>query len=422
MYQHQLISLKNGLRLVTIPMPQVESTTVMVGVGAGSRYETKQVNGLFHFIEHMAFKGTKNRPSALKIASEVDAVGGEFNAFTSKEFTGYYLKLAAKHQGLAFTVLADILLNSLLKPAEIEREKGVIIEEINMREDTPTQQIWDVFLRLLYGDNPMGWPISGEKATVKKIERQDFLKYINDLYTAQNMVVAVAGKLEERAIKELTDQSFSRLKKRGKVQKKTFKTYQNMSKIKLVYKKTEQGHFVLGVPGYWYGHSDRFGLGVLATILGASMSSRLFIEIREKRGLAYYVEAMPDFYTDSGYLLTRAGVKLAEIDEAIKVTRRELQKLIDKKVGIQELKKAKEFLKGRMVLALEDSYAVASRYAAQVLLERKIRTPEEAMRLVDKVTADDVQRVAKDIFKPGKLNLVIIGPYREENRFKKLLK
>jgi predicted Zn-dependent peptidase len=421
MYKHKLTTLKNGLRLVTVPMPQVGSTTVIVGVGAGSRHEARRVNGLFHFIEHMAFKGTKKRPSALAITSEVDGVGGEFNAFTSKEFTGYYIKLASKHQELAFDILSDIVLNSLLKPVEIERERGVIIEEINMYEDTPNRHIWQVFIRLLFGDNPMGRFVYGDKETIRKIKRNDFISYINQLYFPQNMIIAVAGKMNQAEVKKLTSRYFGPLKRKGKKQTKAIKIDQKRPKIKLINKKTEQAHFCLGVPGYWYKHPDRFALGVLATVLGAGMSSRLFIEIRERRGLAYYVDALPDFYTDSGYILARAGVKLDKIDEAIKITLDEFEKLKTKKVGAKELKKAKEFLKGRMILMLEDSYAVASRYAAQVLLEKKIRTPEEAMRLIDKVTTNDIQRVAKAVFKPQNLNLAIIGPYKEKSRFKKLL-
>lgn len=421
MYKHKLNRLKNGLRLVTIPMPQIESLTVLVGIGAGSRYETKRVNGLFHFIEHMAFKGTKKRPSTADIASEVDAVGGFFNAFTDKEFTGYFIKLAAKHNQLAFDILSDMLTNSLFKKEEIEREKGVIIEEINMYEDTPTRRVWEVFLRLLYGNNPMGWDIAGEKESILKIKREDFLNYINKLYSPENMTVTVAGKLNQAEINKLTNKYFGRLKKKGKKRTKTIKLYQKSSKTRLVFKKTEQAHFCLGVPGYELSHPDRFVLGVLTTILGGGMSSRLFIQIRERRGLAYYVSCTPDFYTDSGYLLVNAGIRLKKIDEAIRVTLAEFQNLVTKKVSPRELKKAKEFLKGNLILALEDSWRVASRYAHQVLMEEKIRTPEETLKLIEEVTPDDIQRVAKHIFKPKNLNLAIIGPYKEESRFKKLL-
>jgi len=424
------------LRLITVPMPQMESVTVMVGVGAGSRYETKKVNGLFHFIEHMAFKGTKKRPTTLAIASEVDGVGGEFNAFTDKEFTGYYLKLASKHTKLAFDILSDMLTNSLFKPEEIEREKGVIIEEINMYEDTPIRRIWDVFIRLLYGDNPMGWDIAGESRIIKAIKRQDFLRCIDRLYYPENMVVAVAGKLNDKEIKNMTENFFSSLRaaarqsagsgdarrKAGQKVTKSIKIKQNQPRLKLINKTTEQGHFCLGVPGYNLFHKDRFALGILAAILGGGMSSRLFLEIREKRGLAYYVGSEVDYYTDSGFLLNRAGVRLEKIQEAIKIVLEELANLTSKKVSQKELNKAKEFTKGGLILALEDSKNIANRYAAQLILEGQVRTPEQTLKLINKVTVEDVQRVAKDIFKPQKLNLAIIGPYKEETRFKKLLK
>jgi len=436
MDNYKITTLKNGLRLITVPMPQMESVTVMVGVGAGSRYETKKVNGLFHFIEHMAFKGTKKRPTTLAIASEVDGAGGEFNAFTDKEFTGYYLKLASKHTKLAFDILSDMLTNSLFKPEEIEREKGVIIEEINMYEDTPIRRIWDVFIRLLYGDNPMGWDIAGESRIIKAIKRQDFLRCIDRLYYPENMVVAVAGKLNDKEIKNMTENFFSSLRaaarqsagsgdarrKAGQKVTKSIKIKQNQPRLKLINKTTEQGHFCLGVPGYNLFHKDRFALGILAAILGGGMSSRLFLEIREKRGLAYYVGSEVDYYTDSGFLLNRAGVRLEKIQEAIKIVLEELANLTSKKVSQKELNKAKEFTKGGLILALEDSKNIANRYAAQLILEGQVRTPEQTLKLINKVTVEDVQRVAKDIFKPQKLNLAIIGPYKEETRFKKLLK
>lgn len=424
MYQYQFTTLPNGLRLITIPMLQVESTTVMVGIGAGSRYETKRVNGLFHFLEHMAFKGTKKRPSALAIATEVDSIGGFFNAFTSKEATAYFIKAAAKHTSLAFDVLSDILADSLLKPEEIEREKGVIIEELNLYKDTPTRKVWEVFERLLYGDTPMGRDIGGQKENIRQIKREDFLRYINRLYHPANMVVAAAGKLNQKQVKQLADQYFGLPKKPPKTLQplQPLQSPQAHPRTKLVYKKTEQAHFCLGVPGYQYSHQDRFPLGLLATILGGGMSSRLFIEVRERRGLAYYVQAAPEFFTDSGYLLARAGVRLTKIEEAIKVVLEQFNRLTAKKVGLKELKKAKEFLKGGMILALEDSQQVAGRYLNQVLLEEKIRSPRETIRLIDKVTPEDILRVAKDIFKHRSLNLALIGPYRSKEKFVQLLR
>lgn len=422
MSDFHLETLENGLCLITISMPHVESVTVMVGVGAGSRQEIKRVNGLFHFIEHMAFKGTKKRPSSLQIASEIDGVGGEFNAGTDKEVTLFYVKLAAKHSELAFDILSDMLTNSLLKEEEIEREKGVIIEELNLYEDTPMRRVQEIFTRILYGDNPMGWDTGGEKETIRKIKREDFLTNQKKFYFAKNMVVVVAGKIEAEKIKELSERYFASLPKDGLKETKEIKLHQVKPQIKLATKKTEQAHFCLGVPGFWYSHPDRFVLGVLAAILGGGMSSRLFIQVRERRGLAYYVACQPEFYVDSGFLLGRAGVKLEKIDEAIKVTLDQFFDLGKKPVSQKELSKAKEFLKGGLILALEDSRQVAERYVVQALLEEKIRTPEEAMKLIDKVTAEDIRRVAREVFQVKNLNLAVIGPYREESRFRRLLR
>jgi len=421
MYQPHLTTLKNGLKLVVMPMPQVESTTVMVGVGAGSRFETKSVNGLFHFIEHMAFKGTKKRPSALAIALEVDSVGGKFNAYTDKEFTSYYLKLAAVHQEMAFDILADVLNNSLFKKEEIEKEKGVIIEEINLYKDTPARKVWDDFIRLLYGDNPMGWSVTGKKENVRAIQRRHFLAYLNRLYYPGNMVVAVAGKISQKQAQELTQKYFAGFQKKGQKKVERIIPDKNGARVKLVSQKTEQAHFCLGVPGYELAHPDRFALGVLATILGGGWSARLWMEIRERLGLAYYIDCSPDFYSDSGFLVVRGGVKIEKIEEVIRVVLAEFNHLIRKKVSLKELKKAQEFNKGRLVLALEDSQAVANRYAYQALLEKAIRTPQQTMKLIDRVTPDDLWRVARDIFRPEKLNLALIGPYKDKKRFKKLL-
>jgi len=409
-------------------MPRLESATVMVGVGAGSRYETRRINGLAHFLEHMAFKGTKKRPTTEKIASEVEAVGGVFNAFTDKEFTGYWVKLPVRHLPLAGDILSDMLTNSLLKQEEIDRERGVIIEEINMREDVPMTKVAVEFERLLYGDNPMGWDIAGEKETVSKMTRQDFLEYMRRLYFAKNMVVAVAGGIEEEKLSKLIKlirDYFSSLRKVGKNITKPISVEpgagQEKPRLKLIFKKTEQAHFCLGVPGYSLKDKRRWAEGVLAAILGGGMSSRLFLEIREQRGLAYYVGSEAEFYTDSGFIVSRAGVKIEKLSEAIKVTLGEMEKLATKKVSQEELGKAKEMLKGHLILSLEDSQNVAQRGASQLILEGKIRTPAQALEEIDKVSAEDVQQVARDLFRWEKINLTIVGPYKKEKDFLKLI-
>lgn len=422
MYKHTLSTLKNGLRLITVPMPQVESVTVMVGIGAGSRFETRRLNGLSHFIEHMAFKGTRKRPSTLAIASEIEGVGGFFNAYTDKEYTGYFIKLAAKHRQLAFDVLADMLTNSLLDREEIEREKGVISQEINMRDDVPMTRVFIDFERLIYGDNPMGWDTAGEKEIIQKIRRQDFLTYLKKLYYPQNMVVAIAGNINLKDAKNLTKQYFHSLSKAGQKRVVPIGISQKAPRLKLTTKKTEQAHFCLGMPGYSLSDKRRWPVNVLTAILGGGMSSRLFLEIRERRGLAYYVSSEAAFQTDSGYLINRAGVKLEKIDEAIKVVLEQLKLLTSRKVTLKELTKVKEMIKGSVVLSLEDSKNVAERYTLQQVLENKIRTPEQTLALIDKVSPDDVLRAALDLFKPEKLNLALVGPFKDKSRFTKLLK
>jgi len=403
-------------------MPHVESATVMVGVGAGSRCEEKRVCGLFHFLEHMAFKGTKKRPSAIKISSEIDSIGGELNAATDKEITLFYVKTAANYLELSFDVLSDILTSSLFKEEEIEREKGVIIEEINMYEDTPVRRVVDLFLRVLYGDNPMGWDIAGMKESVRAIKREDFLNYQRKFYFAKNMVLVVSGRTEEKLIKRLADKYFGVLPEEGDKEIKEIRLSQTQPKVKIVAKKTEQAHFCLGVPGFWYSHPDRFVLSVLASVLGGGMSSRLFIQIRERRGLAYYIYCQPEFYVDSGFLMARAGVRIEKIEEAIKIILEEFSNLKKKEVSQRELNKAKEYLKGNLILSLEDSRQVAERYLVQFLLEGKLRTPKEIIEMIDKVSAEDIQRVANLLFRRENFNLAIIGPYFEEKKFFEILK
>ncbi|MFH1840990.1 MAG: pitrilysin family protein [Candidatus Shapirobacteria bacterium] len=421
MVDYEMLTLENGLRVVVASMPQLPSATVMVGAGAGSRYEDPKINGLSHFLEHMAFKGTKKRPTTRAIATEVDGIGGEFNASTDREFTNYFIKAAATHLELAFDILSDMLANSLLKDEEIKREKGVIIEEINMYEDLPQIKVGEVFLRLVYGDTPMGWDIAGTPAIIRQMQRSDFVNYLQRLYYPHNMVVVVAGGVTLAQVKTLAEKYFVLPKKLGKNSKQAIKPDQKRVHIKVVNKKTEQAHFVLGYPAYARSDHRRFAESLLATVLGGGMSSRLFLQIRERRGLAYYVGAGGDYYTDSGVFMARAGVKLAKLDEAVKVTLDELRKAKEKKIGDEELTKAKEMLKGSLILALEDSQEVANRYAHQVILDEKITPPAETLAKIEAVTAEEVQAVAKDLFCPEKLNLAVIGPYEEE-KIQKLIK
>ena len=416
--------LKNGLRVITVPMPSVESVTAMVLVGAGGRYESKKNGGISHFLEHMTFKGTKKRPSAFEISSVIDGIGGVFNAGTTKEETYFYVKAAAKHLSLSMDVISDILLNPLIDPLEIDKERGVIIEEINMYEDLPMRRVVEYFYRLLFPNSPLGWDLIGERDIIRKLTRKDFLDYRKRFYFPKNMVLVVAGGVKENEVVEVAKnylESFSAPKEKSP--KPSEKFTQERPRIFLKSKQTDQTHVVVGVRGNPLGHKDQYIEEVLATIIGGGMSSRLFIEVREKRGLAYYVKTDSDHLLDNGFLATSAGVDTKRADEAVKVILNEYQKITDlTSISQKELQKAKEFIKGRLVLELEDSGNVAGLYGSQELWEGKITTTDEIKGKIDEVSAEDVTRVAKGFFTNDRLNMAIIGPFEDGEKFSKILR
>ncbi len=405
--------LPNGLRVLTIPMSSFESVTVLVMVKAGSRYETRENNGISHFLEHMAFKGTEKRPSAIAISTLIDGIGGEFNAFTGKEVTGYYIKSSANHIDLCMDVLSDMLMHSLFDPKEIDKERGVILEEINLYEDTPARKIGDIYERLLYKDTPMGWDISGEKDVIRKIQREDFLFYMSSLYSADNIVIVVAGGIDSAKAKELVNNHFGDMNKFNTLNYTKVVENQEKPAVFIKRKTTEQVHIALGVRTVPLEHRDRYPLSLLSAILGGGMSSRLFHEVREKRGLAYYVRSSSEHYQDCGSLVSMAGVDPKRVEEAIKVMVQEYGKIRNSKSEIrnEEVTKAKKFLKGHLVLELEDSRAVAGFYGSQEMLEKKIDTPEEVIAKTKSVSLEDVERVAKRYFVNKGLNLAVIGNF-----------
>lgn len=416
--------LSNGLRVITIPMPSFESVTVLIMVGAGSRYETKKNNGISHFLEHMAFKGTKRKPSALAISTLIDGIGGEFNAFTGKETTGYYIKSSSNHIDLCMDVLSDMLLNSLLSQKEIDKERGVILEEINLYEDTPARKIGDIYERLLYKDTPMGWDVAGEKDVIRQIKRKDFLSYMGSLYSAQNIVIVVAGGIDKQKTLDLAAKYFGKMSRFATLS--YVKVIENQEKPEVYIKKkqTEQVHIALGVRTVPIDHSDRYALSLLSAILGGGMSSRLFHEVREKRGLAYYVRSSSEHYSDCGSLVSMAGVDPKRVEEAVAVMLEEYHKIsnIKHQISNKELEKAKAFLKGHLVLELEDSRAVAGFFGSQELLEKRIDTPDEVIAKLKKVTLDEVQDVARKYFIEKNLNMAAIGNFADRQRFEKMLK
>lgn len=420
---HQIKTLKNKLRLITIPMRGTKTATVLVMVRTGSKYENKNNSGISHFLEHMFFKGTEKRPDALAISSELDGIGAEFNAFTGKEYTGYWVKAASDKIDLAMDVVSDMLLNSKLDKKEIEREKGVIIEELNMYRDNPAMYIEDLFEELLYGNQPAGRDTIGTKENILKFKRRDFTDYLASQYGAQNTFVCVAGNFAGalRAMPIQVEKYFSKLKASKYKDKAAVKEAQSKPEIKLHYKKTDQAHLSLGARAFPIGHKDEAALKAAAILLGGSMSSRLFIELRERKGLAYSVKTQAEFYTDSGYLTTEAGVPIGKAAEAIKIILGEYKKLAETLVDKKELERTKNLIRGRAAIQLESSDNVASWYGKHMVLRDKILTPEEFLKAMDSVTVKDIQRVARDIFINKGLNLAIIGPFEDEKKFSKIL-
>jgi len=417
--------LKNGLRVVTVPMQDNPTVTVLVLVEAGSKYETKKVNGISHFLEHMCFKGTLKRPKAGDISKELDALGSQYNAFTSQEYTGYYAKSGARHFKQILDIVSDIYLNSTFPEKEMEREKGVIVEEINMYEDMPQRHVQDLMMELLYGDQPAGWNIAGEKQNILKMKRDDFVTYHKNHYLPEATVLIVAGKITEKEVLKEVNKIFGKISRGQKGRKTKVKERQTKPEILVNFKKTDQTHFVLSVRTYDLFNEKNAILSVLGGVLGGGMSSRLFTKLREEMGVGYYVRAYNDVYTDHGFLQVSAGVDNKRIDEVLKAVLEECKKLKNEKVGDEELNKVKEYLIGNMKLSLESTDDIANFYGGQELLKREIKKAEDKAKEVRKVTANQIQTMAKDIFQDKKLNLALIGPFKkkqEKANFLKILK
>jgi predicted Zn-dependent peptidase len=413
-------TLSNGLRVVTAPMPQAKSVACFVMLAAGSRYETRETNGIAHFAEHMFFKGTERRPTARDIAGEIDAIGGEFNAFTSKEYTGYYVKCAAEHRDVALDVLVDMLRHSRFDAAEIDREKGVIVEEMNMYYDTPRDYLEGVYDELLYGDQPLGWDIIGTKDTVRAATRETFLDYLDRWYRAPRMVAGVGGNVGDD-VHDRLQELLGDVPDGSSGEPTPVAVEQDSPRVKLHTKTSDQAHVRVGVHSYPLVHKDRYALALLATVLGGGMSSRLFTEVRERRGLAYYVYGHNMGYTDTGTLYAQGGVDIGRIDEAVQTIVAEFGRIAAEPVESEELEKARSFAKGRLVLSLEDPKGMILFGLRSEVLEGAIREPDEIIAGLDAVTVEDIQRVAQDIIREERLNFALIGPFDEPDRFEKLL-
>lgn len=414
-------TLSNKLRLLVVPMKSTEAVSIFIQFKAGSRYETKSNNGIAHFLEHMFFKGGNRYPTPRSVAEAIDGVGGVFNAFTSNETVGYYIKVAKENIELAFDVLSDMLLHSQFKQEDIDREKGVIVEEYNMYQDDPQSILYDEFTELMFGANhPLGRDILGNMSFIRSATKKDFINYRDELYTNSNMVVSVAGNTSLVEVKKLVNK-YLLLTKSGK--KNIAIPYKAEAKpkkkIKVINKKTEQAHIIMGMPTFGAQHPDKYTADVLSVILGGGMSSRLFASIRERHGLAYYVRASHSAaHPDIGTFIISAGVNIKKTAFAIEIIMNELKDLIKSPVPAKELKKAKQALIGKLVLSLESSDAVASGIGNMELLYDEIETIAEIKRKYRAVTVKQIQTLAKKIFKDERLVLTVIGPYKSDKAIK----
>jgi predicted Zn-dependent peptidase len=420
--EYQRTTLDNGLRILSAPMPGTRSVAVSIYVGAGSRYETETEAGVSHLLEHLVFKGTQKRPTAQEISELIDGVGGIMNAATDRELTVYYAKVARPHFERAADVLADMVRNPLIAGEELEKERKVVIEELASVEDSPAQLV-DVLLdATMWPDQPLGRDVAGSEATVTGITRDMTLDYMRRQYVPNNMVISVAGSMDHDEIVRFFDSVLGDWQ-RG-TPSKWFPAVdgQGATRAAVRYKRTEQAHIELAVLAMSSQDPDRFPLDMISVILGEGMSSRLFMELREKRALCYDVHSYASHYLDTGSFAVYAGVDPKKAVEATRALLGEISKLRHDGVTEEELNKAKELSKGRLLLRMEDTRSVSGWLGGQEILNNFVRTPDEVVALFDAVTVDDVKRVAGRLFDASRLTLALVGPFRSDRRFIPLMK
>ncbi len=398
------------------------TVTVLVLVETGSKYEKKARNGLSHFLEHMCFKGTTNRPNTSDLSKELDTLGCQYNAFTGQEFTGYYAKGKAADFPKLLDIISDLYLNPLFKEDEIEKEKGVIVDEINMYDDLPMQKVHEVWMSLLYGDQPAGWAIAGPRDVVRSMKRSDFVAYRKAHYVGTATTVIVSGNIEiTQAFKDIT-KKFKGISEGKKGGKKKTNDKQIKPAISVSHKDTDQTHFILGVRSFPLNDERNPILSVLSGVLGSGMSSRLFRKLRDEMGVGYYVRAGNSAFTDHGFFSIAAGVANNRMNEVLRAVITEMKTLKNELVSNEELNKVKEHLVGNMYLGLESSDDLAEFYGMQEVLRRDVRTPKEKEKLIRAVTAEDIRTIARKIFIEKNLNLALIGPFKNGKEFVKVLK
>ncbi|MHB0868704.1 MAG: M16 family metallopeptidase [Chloroflexota bacterium] len=418
--EHNLRVLDNGLRVVATPMPHTRSASISVFVNAGSRYEGDLIAGISHFVEHMLFKGTNHRSTPKEISEAIEGVGGVLNAATDKELTVYWAKVPAQHLELASDVLSDNLLNSRLDPVDIEREREVIVEELSMVNDSPTDLVNMMIDEVVWPAQPLGRDTAGTRESVARISREDLLRYMAGQYGPLSTVVAIAGQITLEQVEEITNRHFGHWSSPATGSWFPAIDGQSGPRVSLKSKRTEQANLCLAVQGLPSEHPDRYAQDVMNTILGEGMSSRLFLQIREKLGLAYDVHSYVNHFRDTGSQVVFAGVDTRKANQTVQAILEEMAKL-RQDIPEEELTRAKESMKGRLQLRLEDTRSVASWTGAQELLRNTIMTVDEAIQVIDSVTSEDIRRVACHLFARDRLNLAVVGPYRSEDRFLNLL-
>jgi predicted Zn-dependent peptidase len=415
---------KNGLRVLMIPMEGAPTVTFIVAVNAGSHHESRKENGISHFLEHMSFQGTKNRPTNKNIRKDLDGIGAINNAFTWNEYTGYYAKAHPDNLKNIIDVISDMYLNSTIPIKEIEKERGVVLGEIDMYQDNPKQLLAKLWREMTYGDQPAGRTVLGFKENIKNFKQKDFIDYKNKHYIASSTVIVVAGKFNQKDVLKEVEKHFKDIKVGKKPTKLKVKDYQNKQKLLVRYKKTDQTHLILGFRSInlFSSEKEKATLNILDTILGGNMSSRLWVKVREELGLGYYVQSSTNLLSDYGHLTISAGVNSDKIGEAVSAILGEIKKLKEELVSTEELKDAKKYFIGTYPMSLEQSDAVATHFMHTEVLNAKPEIPNNLYKEINKVTAEDLRVLANEIFKNNKMNLAILGPHQDSKKISKIFK
>ncbi|MHB8084609.1 MAG: M16 family metallopeptidase [Dehalococcoidia bacterium] len=420
MPEYQKVTLDNGLGMITCPMPHTRSVSVLFFVRAGSCYERADVAGISHFIEHMCFKGTARRQTSREISEAIEGVGGIMNGGTDRELTSYWCKLASQHLETAVDVIVDLLRNPLYRPEDIDKERQVIIEEINMSLDSPQQRVGMIFDEIMWPDSPMGRDVAGSKETVSAINRQQMLGFMGGYYTPDNMLVSLAGDFDPDKAAQIIERSTAGWQRGVKPEYFSSRPGQMQPRVRIEFRETEQVNLMLGVEGVSLFHPDRFAIDLLSMMLGEGMSSWLFTEIREKLGLAYDIHSYVEHFLETGVFVIQAGIDPAQTEKATGAILEQLARASDG-VSDVDLHKAREMAKGRLLLSMENSRNVAGWYGAQEMLMGRIMTVDDVTQIIENVTLDDIKRVAGDMFVTNKLNLAVVGPIQNESALADIL-